>query len=461
VSLHAQRSPVGVRGRRRLALIVAALAVLAASAGRSAAAQASPDSAQPISLAEAVRLAQRNAPALVQARGQERVSRAGVTSAYAAFVPNVSVSLGGVRQFTSEGSRTRFNPQTGATEVIPAEPWTYSNGLSLSMDLFDGGRRLFDVGAARANVSASEAAETAQRFAVSLDVQRQYFAALAAHESEAAARAQLAEAEQELRAATSRLAAGAATTSDSLRSVILVGNARLALLTALTNLRDANAALTRLVASLVLVTALPSDTLDASAPAVDSAELARLAGEGPAVRQAEAQLAAARAGVKSARAPYLPTVSAGYSRGGSGFDPRFGFGSDPYNYQGSLRLSLSYPLFNQFAREEGVVRARVAEDNAEAQLRDARLATQQQVVQAVGALRTAQQQVEIARASVAAAEEDLRVQRQRYQLGASTVLDLVTSQTQLTQARAQLIQARYSARVARAQLEAAVGQELR
>jgi outer membrane protein len=106
------------------------------------------------------------------------------------------------------------------------------------------------------------------------------------------------------------------------------------------------------------------------------------------------------------------------------------------------------------------VRARVGEDNAEAQLRDARLAAQQQVVQALGALRTALQQVDIQRASVAAAEEDLRVQRQRYQLGASTQLDMLTSETQLTQARAQLIQARFNARVARAQLEAAVGREL-
>jgi outer membrane protein len=440
---------------------VAALAALAA--GAPLAAQSAADDARPISLDEAVHLAHHNAPALVQARGQERVNRAGVTSAYAAFLPNVSVSMGGVRQFTGEGARTRFNPQTGATEVIPAEPWTYSNGLSLSVDLFDGGRRLFDVGAARANVSASEAAEVAQRFAVSLDVQQQYYAVLAAHESEAAARAQLAEAQQELRAATGRLAAGAGTTSDSLRSVILVGNARLALLTAQTDLRNANAALTRLTASPAPVTALPSDTLDTPVPAVplDSATLIDLAERGPAVRQAEAQAAAARAGVRSARAPYLPSVSAGYSRGGSGFDPRFGFGDDPYNYQGSLRLSLSYPLFNQFTREEGVVRARVAEDNADAQLRDARLAARQQVVQALGTLRTAQQQVEIQRASVTAAEEDLRVQRQRYEVGASTLLDQLTSQTQLSQARAQLIQARYNARVARAQLEAVVGRELR
>lgn len=59
-----------------------------------------------------------------------------------------------------------------------------------------------------------------------------------------------------------------------------------------------------------------------------------------------------------------------------------------------------------------------------------------------------------------AAEEDLRVQQQRYALGASTLLDLLTSQTTLNQARSDLIAARYDYRVAKAQLEALVGREL-
>jgi outer membrane protein len=53
------------------------------------------------------------------------------------------------------------------------------------------------------------------------------------------------------------------------------------------------------------------------------------------------------------------------------------------------------------------------------------------------------------------------VQQQRYSLGASTLLDLLTSQLTLNQARASLIQARFEARVARAQIEALIGRELR
>jgi outer membrane protein len=417
------------------------------------------DGARPIALEEAVRLAQRNAPVSVQARGQLRTAGAQVRSAYAAFVPSVNLSVGQVRQFAED--RTRINPQTGVTETLSQEPWSYSTGLSLGVDLFDGGRRFFDIGAGRATADAADANEVLQRFNVARDVKEQFYNVLAAREREGAARAQLDQATQQLRAATARVAAGAATKSDSLRSVILVGDAQLALLTAENDLRVANAALTRLIGSTVPVTAAPTDTLEQPIGApIDSAALVTLAARGPAVAQAEANLDAARAQRRAARAPYLPTISASYSRNGSGFDARYGLGDDPFVYQGSLRLSLSYPLFNQLAREEQVVRSDVAADNAEAALRDARLAAQQSLTQFIGALRTAEQRVRIQLASVAAAEEDLRVQQQRYALGASTLLDQLTSQTQLNQARAALIQARYDARVARAQIEALVGREL-
>jgi len=75
-------------------------------------------------------------------------------------------------------------------------------------------------------------------------------------------------------------------------------------------------------------------------------------------------------------------------------------------------------------------------------------------------MRTAQAQVDIETSSVAAAVEDLRVQRARYQVGAATLLEVLTSQTQLDQARNALIRARYDYRVAKAQLEALIGRDL-
>jgi outer membrane protein len=417
------------------------------------------DTAIPITLDEAIERARRNAPASIQARGTERANRAAVRSAYGALLPNVSVSLGGGRGFSDPNSRT-FTNEAGEN-VTRAEGWTYSNGLSLNMTLFNGGQSLYNIRTASANVNVAEAGEISQEFQTALDVSQQFYNALAARESEEAARTQLELAVQQMRFSSVRVRSGVATKSDSLRSLIQVGNAQLALLSAQTNLRSANASLTRLIGSDVTVTAAPSDTImpQLDSVALDTASLARLAEDGPAVRQSASSLEAAKALRRAARAPYLPTVTASYSRSGSGA-ARFGIGSDPYAYGGRLNFALSYPIFNGFARETQVVRADVAEDNAVAALRDARLAARQLLVQNVDLLRTAQQRFSVQAISVTAAEEDLRVQQLRYNAGASTLLDVLTSQNQLSQAETALIQARFDARVARARLEALIGQRL-
>ncbi len=408
--------------------------------------------ARPISLDEAVRLAQRNSPLAVQARGQIRNSAANVRGAWASFLPSASINMGA--DYDPNAQPSIINNQ-----LVPGAKWTGSQSLSLNLTVFDGGQRFFDVSQARANLDAAEANEVAQSFNVALNVKQAFFNALAARESEAAALAQLEQAEQQLRASAARVQAGVATRSDSLRSAIQVGNAQLALLTARTNLESANATLTRLVATPFMVTANPADTLDQRVTLPDSAQLIDMAEHGPAVQQARSQLTAARAADRSWFTSYLPTITATFRRSANG--PDLGYGLDTsYSYRSSLGFTLSFPIFDRLNRERQNTVDDVARANAEAALRDTRLAAQQTLVTATGALRTAQQRVEIQQASVAAAEEDLRVQTQRYAVGASTLLDVLTSQTQLNQARAALIQARYDFRVAKAQIEALIGRNL-
>jgi outer membrane protein len=418
------------------------------------AAQAVDTVAAPISLSEAIRLAQQNSLSTVQARGTIRTSEATVKQSYAAFLPTFSLSAGTQRQ-----SGDRFDTQ-GNLVPFTGNPTNYSTGLQSSLQLFDGGRRFYDVRRSKADVNAAEAGETASRFNVALQVKQQYYNILAARESQSAATAQIEQAQQQLRASSLRLRAGAATVSDSLRSVVALGNARLAMLTATNNLQVANETLTRLVASPRTVTATASDTVDQQVVIPSLAELEPLVNRGPAIQQAEAQLSSAHASVRSAKSSFLPTVNMNFSRGGSGLDPQFGIGDKRYAYNQNLSFSMNFPLFNGLNREVTVARAIVAEDVAQVQARDARLLARQTLVQSMGQMRTAQEQVAIQTVSVAAATEDLRVQQRRYELGATTLLDLLTSQAQLDNARTALIRARYDYRVAKAQLEALIGRDL-
>ncbi len=415
-----------------------------------------PDSARKISLDEAVALAQHNAPAAIQAEGVERTSKAAKVSAIGAILPSASLTAGRVIQFG--GGQTRVN-QNGETVAIAAAP-TNSTGLSLNMMLFDGGQRLYALRTANYDIAASEANRVAVKYNVALQVKQQYYAVLAAIESRDAADLQMAQATEQFKTSVAKVRAGVATRSDSLRGVVQVGNAQLALITAQTNKEAADAALTRLVGSEVPVTADPASLQENMAALPDSAELAALAKVGPAVKQAQANVDAAEENRKASKATYLPSLSANYSRTGSGTDARFGLGEGQFAYNGRLSFSLSYPVFNNFLREQQVVVAKVAEVNAQVTLRDTQLGAQQSLTQYIGALRGASQRVAVQVASVAAAEEDVRVQQQRYNIGASVLLDLITSQAALATAEQALIQARYDYRIARAQLEALIGRDL-
>ena len=146
----------------------------------------------------------------MQAAGNTRSNAASVRTAYMSFIPSLSFSSGAQKQ-----NGDRFNPQG---ELVPftGAAWQYSSGLRMNVELFDGGNRLFRLRGAKANVNASEANEILQEYNVALNVKQQYYAVLAARESESAAKSQLEQATEQLKTSTARVAAGAATKSDSL-----------------------------------------------------------------------------------------------------------------------------------------------------------------------------------------------------------------------------------------------------
>jgi outer membrane protein TolC len=175
------------------------------------------------------------------------------------------------------------------------------------------------------------------------------------------------------------------------------------------------------------------------------------------VQEAEASRRAARAALHIVWAGYLPSLSASYSRGGSGTADHFTLTGADLSYSGALRLAVSMPVFDQFQRASQSAAARAALDDADAQWRDARLAALESLTQWLGALRAADERVELQTATLAAADEDLREHQEQYNVGSTSLLDVMTSRTTLDQARHDLIQARFDRRIARAQLEALLG----
>src|SRR3989442_14339264 len=260
-----------------------------------------------ITLQDAIQRALLVQPAMVQARGDE--SNAGVQrlAAIGAFVPTVTLNSAAFRQ--NSASIVNGLPAQAGT-------YTYNTGLSLNVDLFDGLRRLQRYRNAGATAEAANAGYTNQRFQGTLQTKQAFYNALATEDLVRVAESQVRRAQQQLRISVDKLHAGSATRSDSLRSTVDYGNARIALLQAQANLATAQANLGRQIGVDHSVRAIP-DSIFPALP--DTASLRATALErAPQVQQAEAQARVARAQVAVNRASYFPSITGSLGNSCSG-----------------------------------------------------------------------------------------------------------------------------------------------
>jgi len=126
----------------------------------------------------------------------------------------------------------------------------------------------------------------------------------------------------------------------------------------------------------------------------------------------------------------------------------------------NVLLGTSYPLFNGFVREDAITRADATSEVSHIVSLDVTRQARAEAARLLYGLRFAEQDIALANEAVQSAQEDLRVQTERYRAGISTELDQLTSQLAFTQAQLSLVASRYNYQITRAQLEALVGRSL-
>jgi outer membrane protein TolC len=402
---------------------------------------------QSVTLDEAIDMALRSQPAMVQAYGQVSNASAAKLQAVGAWLPSISAGSG-----LSSNSTSRFDQNTQRTVI--GSSTSYSSNISANLTIFDGLSRMYDNRVAGADAAAAEATLINQEFQTTLQTKQTFFNALAAEALVRVSETQIERSLEQHQISKDKLAAGTATRSDTLRSSVDLANARLQKLNAEAQLANAEASLAQLIGVDGPVKAIREDALLVMAD-VDTATLREEALQrSPTIHQAEAAVRAADANLSASYGTYFPRISASYSRSWAGSEIL------DLNPSWSARLSASWTLFNGFAREASKSRAQVSRDNARAQAEDSRRNVNTQLTQYLTALAQAQAQYEIAEGNIAAGQEDLRVQRERYRLGAATLVEVLVAQASLDQAEVSVVQARLDYLVAKAQIEALIGREL-
>jgi outer membrane protein len=408
-----------------------------------------------ITLEEAIRLSTRVQPDVIRAASAVRTAGAQKRNAWGAFLPSLSASSSG-SDFFSEGEN-RVDPVTGLVTSGNSTNRSINTSLSASVDLFTGFRRGAELSAARANVNAADASLINSQFQQALTTTNQFLDALAAAQLLRVRQASVRRAEEQLKTSIAKLRAGSATRSDSLRSLVILGNTQLDLITTQTDLATAEANLARLIGESGRVHAIDDSSFYVVLPAVDTQALRSEAEtKSPQVQSAASSAAAARASVRASRSAYWPTLALSANTGWSGNR------ANDYQLlnQRQVSLALRWSLFDRFDRELAITQREADLDVAEATATDAKRAVEASLQQRLAELDAAKTRIQITQTSVAAATEDLRVQQERYRLGASTIVDVLTSQEALNQAEVDIVNARFDYLRAKAQLEALIGRKL-
>jgi len=408
-----------------------------------------------VRLEEAIQMAERVQPSMVQARTSINNAMARQRVTKGAFLPSLSFSTNGNTSF-SEGS-SRVDQASG--QVISGDTRTTSFGGSIStgIDLFTGFRRGADRKAADAQYRAAEASLTNVTYQQKLTTTNQFYDVVAAEQLLGVRQASLTRAQEQFNVAVTRLRAGAGTTSDSLRSVVTMGQARLAVITTETQLASAEANLGRLIGREGRVRAISDSTLWTVLPEIDTTGLrAEALSNAPSVQVAAANVEAASASLKAAKSAYFPSLSlsANNSFNANGRNDYTIFQSR------SVGLSLSWSIFNRFSREQSIQTQMSSLENSEASQAEARRQVLANLTVRLAELFAARTRIEITTASVAAANEDLRVSQERYRLGLATIVELLQSQEALNQADVDAVNARFDYLRAKAQIEALIGRTL-
>ena len=253
-----------------------------------------------------------------------------------------------------------------------------------------------------------------------------------------------------------RVVAGESISSDSLQLLLEVSRARLAILSMDSALTASRLRLGRRIGLSGPAEAAPVDTvLPPQLPMSREQAIAEMRARGPDVEAARAEERSANAGVMAERERYLPEISFGATAG------RY----DTELFPSALKRNQCEHDCCASNLERGTARARDCSARADRNVARATRAELERAAaevmsQAYHGYLTVARGIELALIGVTAAAENYRVQSARYREGATTILDLLEAQVALSEAQAALIRARYSSRLALAQIEALLGRRI-
>jgi len=417
---------------------------------------------EPLSLADAVRLALRGNKSVEAAGAAASAAQSRITEARGGFLPKISYAESWTRSdnpvfvFGSLLEQRQF--AAGNFQLGPLNRPDFLNNfqsqITADQVLYSAGQTRQAVRSAELNHELATEEGRRTQMEVMAGVIRAYCDSVLTAEQSAATGQSLRSAQADLERAESIRDAGMATDVDVLSIRVHLAGVR-----ELQIRREADVEVAR--AALNDALGLPLDTPHrlttplaafepAEAPAA-SLETSAVA-QRPEAREAKFMTSLAESQAAEARGKLRPQVvlHTAFEADRQRFITRAG---DNW----LVSIGMQWNLFNGFADKARIDENRFAVARASADAARTDSAVRLQVRRASADLHSATQRIEVARASVAEAEESLRITQNRYEAGIANVTDLLRTETALLEARTRQLAAVHDQRIAAAMLELVSG----
>lgn len=415
-----------------------------------------------LSLKDAVRLALSGNQSIQASGAAEKAAEGRVSEARAGNLPRVNYSESWARSdnpvfvFSSLLTQHQFGAQNFQLGPLNSPDFlnNFQSLVTADQPLYDAGQTKRAVRSATLMKDLTGEDGRRARMSVIADVARSYYDALLAAQQLAAADQAARSAQADLDRAEAILAAGMSTDADVLSIRVHLAGVREEQIRRQADLDVARAALNDalglpLDSAHRLTTALTPLQLPAAALA--DYEKNALA-DRPEAREAKLAINLAENQAASARGNLRPQVDLHtafeadrqrfYDRGGDNW---------------LVSIGLRWNLFNGFSDRARIGESASALRQSQAERQRADSAIDLQVRRAWADLRAAEQRIDVGSASVAEAEESLRITQNRYESGLNNVTDLLRTESALLEARTRRLTAIHDQRVAAAMLELAAG----
>ena len=404
---------------------------------------------------------------VIQADANVGSAQAGVTAAYGGYLPSLTASGSWGRDQVDQAARTAVFG--GLSFPIAASRSTTSNfnaGLNASMTLFDGFNRQAQVGQATSRSVATEQNAVRTRQTTVFQVESTYLNVLRNNELVKVTDENLKRDNRQLERITESARVGAAAQADVYRQQSTVAADEFLLIQAQSTFDKSRADLVDLIGLDVAGDYTfndPTISLTVSQGELDSTAALfanyrdlqqRSLAARPDYRSAQESFNAAQSGVTSAKSNYWPSVSASAGYGLSSNE----FSTLKENRNLNWGLSIRWTLFDGFNTNAGVQSAVASRRIAEIGLTQTERDINAQLKKALLDFEAARKQYEVSQKGLKSATEDRKIAEEKYNLGAGTLLDLLTANAGLVQAQVNLVNSVYNYITAKKNVDYTIGE---